>query len=536
MNGRKQKTLILFSVAQIIIVVLFSVVTFFTLKQLSSANKDLKNIAEVSIPTITQASSLNNQIQLLAIATSSLANANSEPARLLSEREISNAFYKINEGAMERRPGSDYLSKQMLIVNAEIQELAELVELKITQQAQLTASLNTFYRNIDEVYQLAYKQKIDQRLEANLLKILKTTSVLNQLKKLNDIRRVEEDILLLIQASQSLLNNSNLVLNQKLESLKTSVISDSGFIAQKINALRLTARTRGRDNFVRNLIADVASNLQYRTQLINKEVKRNAQVVSNRVNKQAHITFLTGAMVVLISVLLISFMYRKLIVRLVSLANQVEMASEGKLDKISMSGNDEISNLSDKFDMYLNTVRKQNNALRELSLSDPLTAIPNRRAFNNHLSDAINMSRRNHWSLSVLLIDVDYFKPYNDYYGHAFGDSCLRLVAEKLNDIVSRNTDFCARYGGEEFVCILPNTDAEGARMKAEELRKAVQDMNIPHLKSDIEDCITVSVGAATFPFQITSTFTQDQIVEEADKALYEAKASGRNRCSYHVI
>jgi diguanylate cyclase (GGDEF)-like protein len=171
-----------------------------------------------------------------------------------------------------------------------------------------------------------------------------------------------------------------------------------------------------------------------------------------------------------------------------------------------------------------------------MALTDPLTSIPNRRAFDEQIRKLIALSLRNEWELTILLIDIDFFKPYNDNYGHSDGDACLRLVASQLNNVVVRNTDFCARYGGEEFVCLLPNTGSDGAKLKAEALRLAIENMHIPHISSKVSSVVTVSVGAATFPFSTNRNWTADTVVQQADKALYQAKAQGRNRCSYFSV
>lgn len=105
-----------------------------------------------------------------------------------------------------------------------------------------------------------------------------------------------------------------------------------------------------------------------------------------------------------------------------------------------------------------------------------------------------------------------------------------------MNSVVSRDTDFCARYGGEEFVCLLPNTLATGAKTKADALRLAIESMQVPHIGSIASDAVTVSMGAATFPFSKDRNWSADIIIEQADKALYQAKAEGRIRCSYFSV
>jgi diguanylate cyclase (GGDEF)-like protein len=133
----------------------------------------------------------------------------------------------------------------------------------------------------------------------------------------------------------------------------------------------------------------------------------------------------------------------------------------------------------------------------------------------------------------MIILDVDSFKLYNDNYGHTKGDECLKAVAMELNNVVARNTDFCARYGGEEFVAILPNTDEKGARVKAQEIRNAIEALDIAHGKSPVSSVITASLGVATADFACQREWSLTAIFNSADKALYEAKSSGRNCCVY---
>jgi len=171
-----------------------------------------------------------------------------------------------------------------------------------------------------------------------------------------------------------------------------------------------------------------------------------------------------------------------------------------------------------------------------LSMTDPLTGIPNRRAFEIKLIDAVGQARRSRSSLTILLADVDFFKAYNDHYGHTEGDNCLKLVAKQLHATVVRNTDFCARYGGEEFICILPDTQPEGAKIKAEQIHTAIKQLDVVHAFSTVNEHLTLSLGVATFSFATVNDWSLSTIIEQADKALYEAKNSGRNKSCFSVL
>ena len=224
---------------------------------------------------------------------------------------------------------------------------------------------------------------------------------------------------------------------------------------------------------------------------------------------------------------------KRIILRLIALTNLVEKNSE---EVASFEGSDEISRLAKTFALYFERVKSQETELIRLSLSDPLTNIPNRRAFKMEMEKAIAMSKRYDWPLTVVILDVDSFKLYNDNYGHPKGDECLKAVAIGLNEVITRNTDFCARYGGEEFVAILPNTDEKGAKVKAEEIRDAIESLGIEHSKSTVSPVITASLGVATVNFVNHHNWTLTSILNTADRALYDAKTGGRNRCVFSSL
>ncbi|TRX03522.1 diguanylate cyclase [Candidatus Methylobacter oryzae] len=177
-------------------------------------------------------------------------------------------------------------------------------------------------------------------------------------------------------------------------------------------------------------------------------------------------------------------------------------------------------------------LKQQADLLESLSLLDALTGIPNRRRFDEALATELKLAIRNAKSLSLLMIDIDHFKQFNDYYGHSAGDECLKMVAAELSKSVLRPRDLVARYGGEEFVAILPGTDRLSALQIAERLRKNIQKLGLPHAYSGAGSVVTISVGAAT-QAKITKNFLPQMLRDAADKALYMAKGR-RNRVCFH--
>ncbi|HEH9428271.1 TPA: membrane-associated sensor domain-containing protein [Aeromonas sobria] len=164
--------------------------------------------------------------------------------------------------------------------------------------------------------------------------------------------------------------------------------------------------------------------------------------------------------------------------------------------------------------------------LDQLAKQDPLTGVANRRHFNIELERALAHSQENGAPLSLILIDVDYFKRFNDHYGHQVGDMCLKEVAQALKRSVRTPSDLVARYGGEEFVLLLPNTDSEAATAVAQRLQDGLASLQLEHLASDVAPWVTVSQGIAS----IVSGEGANQLLERADQALYRAKESGRNQ------
>lgn len=168
-----------------------------------------------------------------------------------------------------------------------------------------------------------------------------------------------------------------------------------------------------------------------------------------------------------------------------------------------------------------------NQELRRLTSLDGLTGIANRRHFDEILEREWRRTMRRGDELSILMCDIDYFKNYNDHYGHQDGDECLCLVAQALNEAMDRGGDLLARYGGEEFIAALPGTPPGGALFVAERMRRAVADLKLPHAGSPFGH-ITASFGiASTVPTAESSTRS---LVGNADRALYQAKLEGRNR------
>lgn len=180
------------------------------------------------------------------------------------------------------------------------------------------------------------------------------------------------------------------------------------------------------------------------------------------------------------------------------------------------------------------TLKFQSDLLRKLVFLDGLTGVYNRRYFDQQIFTEWSRASRNQSPLSLILLDVDYFKRFNDQYGHQAGDDALRMVAHALKSCLRRPADLVARYGGEEFGCILPETSYEDALVIAQELERKVRELAVPHASTSLESVITVSLGLATRPGNAEGDV--GALIGLADSLLYEAKRNGRARVCSGVL
>lgn len=179
-------------------------------------------------------------------------------------------------------------------------------------------------------------------------------------------------------------------------------------------------------------------------------------------------------------------------------------------------------------------LKRMRDQLADLAMTDALTGLGNRRLLEKLLQSEIQQLARNGEWLSFIMLDIDFFKQFNDTYGHLDGDRSLRMVAAALRRSVHRDGDVCARYGGEEFACILPRTDHAGAMSVAEEMRRQVELMGIPNLGSRVSPVVTVSIGVATG--RCDPALPMEMWISNADRMLYHSKQTGRNRITGEVF
>lgn len=245
-------------------------------------------------------------------------------------------------------------------------------------------------------------------------------------------------------------------------------------------------------------------------------------------NQQLTTTASFIAITFIILLLILILFNRGIFMPLRNMLGGIERYRRGDVDtRITPSGLREPFTLGETFNSMIEQLQHDFNELERYSNIDGLTGLSNRRYFEQRLHEEWSRSIRHQSPLALLFIDIDYFKRYNDHYGHLRGDDCLRRVSQAIQHAVKRDIDVAARYGGEEFVIMLPGTDIAGAEQVARELQKAIRKLHIEHSGSNVEPFVTLSIGIASFIPRFPDK--PDSLVHAADKALYKAKDRGRN-------
>lgn len=239
-----------------------------------------------------------------------------------------------------------------------------------------------------------------------------------------------------------------------------------------------------------------------------------------------------GSLVLLfIIVELISFflMNRTLYKPIEHMIKQIRHVSKGELSiNVDNRGLKDFHELALNFNIMKDKLHDSMKELEQKSLMDGLTGIGNRRFFNQELEIEWRNYKRNKNNLSLIICDIDFFKTFNDTYGHLAGDACIQMVAQAINNACHRPADLSFRYGGEEFAIILPDTPPNGALHVAELIQQFIAKLEIVHNKSSVSNYVTVSIGVVTVPYEDINSI--EEFIHTADRALYQAKESGRNR------
>jgi len=526
-----------FTWALVLILLLFILLSSLAYNRLLGFESIMSQVADAKLPKVVLAGRLLGQANKLDGLARMLSRSTSKASRRIAEQAIANQIAEIRALSSEQI-NDDYLDIQLNVIRVELAEFSSLIDRKTLVEVRLQQQQKTLSKLYDEALTLSLLNNKPDSTNAdirawqlNFTQLLAhTKQALSQIR-LQTVRQTFQTLELnLVQMQEKASSGTGIDYPRSVYfngQLRALFDSEDGLLSLKIQQLRLAGRVIGRENFIHILINDYASLVEFSANEIEQAVLLQTKQTSLNMKKQTKwlgLIFLLAIIIVAIVVLLIQ---NRVVRRLVALNSIVQDKQKGEQNTLEIKGNDEISDIAHTFIEFANTIEEQRKALEHLSLSDSLTGIPNRRALDEKLLDEIQLSLRHHWPVSLLLIDVDYFKLYNDHYGHSVGDKCLQDIANTLSLVMNRTSDFVARFGGEEFVCILPDTHEQGAQKIAQKIINALADLNVAHAYSQASTHVTVSIGIAT---SIADKLrSPDDLIKDADIALYQAKDKGRN-------
>lgn len=516
--------------------VVFMLLTSFSYFQLNNVKTALDSTSKEAIPTIIAFDNIANKSAELVFYTEQLSSALTPPALRIAQQQITTEVQQISTLLGEANV-DEIVLREYEALQFELNELSALVENRLEAKSTAAIAERQVYIMFDKAREMVAEHSAsDQQLLANWFNSFSQLTIsagsLTGFSKLNEIRNARVSINELYAQIQvitrelpSKLASDAIAFNQRFSEI---VLTENGLVETRVLQLRIEGRTNGRGNFTEKLVSDFARSLNFKSSIINEQILRNAEKEEQKISLQIRLVTLFFAVSIVLFVLIAWMLRLRVINRLVLLNQQVSEATNTSELTITNT-EDEITDIAKTFETYVKTIEEQQKDLSLLAMQDGLTSIPNRRSFDKELISNYNLAVRHNQPLSILIIDVDYFKTYNDTYGHGKGDEALIEIADVLQSTLKRDVDFVARYGGEEFVCLLPSCGLDGALAIAEKLRKAVSNLKIEHSQSTIGDYITISVGGATAVDFKDIEITPEALLECADRALYMAKERGRN-------
>ncbi|MFT6779688.1 MAG: GGDEF domain-containing protein, partial [Paraglaciecola sp.] len=451
------------------ILFIFILLSYFTFTRLLSFESTLTDISDRSLPNLIRISQLYSQAARLLESTKLLSKSTSGASKRLAQKRLSINIINIRKAANNAFVNV-FLDTQLDTIVIELDEFSALIEDRVqtlgniellrAQMYNINVQAVNIKKQSSSVWVLGFSQVMTDVSKAlNEKKLQRVRFLFNQLEKqLNKLSIISGE------------GQDKAVRRQLTNQFKILLFDENGMERLKIKSLRLEGRAIGRENFVHNLIEDYLAQLS----LLTNETEQNitlqvaTSVVDMKEQTQLIRLILIGGVVFL---LIIVVLFQQRILKRISIFKQIVLNETQEFDYQTMlNGNDEITDLAEAFNKFTHTIDIQKQKLEQLSMLDGLTGIANRRALDIRLKHDIEISTRQKSSVAILLMDIDCFKQYNDNYGHSAGDQCLKDVAKIIGDSLHRDSDFVARYGGEEFVCVLPETDSEGAQMIATHL------------------------------------------------------------------
>lgn len=495
-------------------VLLFTFMISYAYKQLSETEASYKNIANDVVPTLADNGIVHSQLTALAFLISNFAQSTNLPEMRINREQVNEKIRDIERLLSTE----DALASDLAIIKNEFSALVgskeQVLSVQVAEQ-RLVGEIYTFQR--------ANFTELTTQNESGIVLLNLKVIQLTQSARLIELRKAERE---LRQAFRDLDASDALMLDtlQRLESL---LLSKDGLVSIRTVRFRDSARAAGQSNFLRRFVLDIAQDSEFRAYQFANEQADTANQFASKSNRSFNIAIALYIVSFVIGLSLILYIKARVVSRLVELNESLLKYEDQAPSESLLDSYDEIGDLARTISKQFDTIDEQKEELKRISFIDSLTQVANRRAFTERYEQLIAIAKRNELPLSILLVDVDCFKQYNDEYGHVKGDECLHDVAQAIAGLARRETDFVARYGGEEFACILVGLRNADAYDFAKQVCRSVRSLNIPHRNNDAGENVTVSVGVHTEI--IVSESSSERLIQCADTALYQAKTQGKD-------
>lgn len=532
---RRYSITMMLTFTSLLVLLLFIAMAALVQNRLGSFQHLLQNITGSAIPAVVQSSRVYSQINQLLFLTEGLSRAPSQAVRHNLYQDIQLNLQGLQNLTKTWQTGL-YQNAQLLALTEEIDNLNQLMSQRLELQNKVQNRQQQIYQLYEQVQLHTSKLTLadEQRHSLWLLEFAGVVALSgkaggsNRIMQLRQLQQqIEQQMLRQRQARMALPDNYALLAEKSDLKLRSLLLETEGLLPLRLAQLSIVGRATGRGNFVRNLVLDYARLAENSAYDISGTVLADAAQIQQQL-QQDNRQILSGALLVILFLLVaIALIHRRVVRRLEQLNHNVLLQVQGKPTAFQIEGHDEIAAIARSFAYFASTVATQQQELQQLSYTDSLTGLANRRAFELQFTQALVQSQRQQWPLTLLMIDVDCFKAYNDHYGHQAGDDTLLRIAQLLQQGINRGSDLVARYGGEEFVAILPDTNATGAAAIAAQLLQLFRQAALPHQYNLAGDYVSISIGICCI--DAASIADYDTMLRRADNALYQAKANGRN-------
>lgn len=526
-------------IVAVLITAAYSVVEFYRYRG------SLQELSAETIPSVIRNANLSAEANQLLYEAERLAAATSDPERRIAASLVQERLDRIRRATESIDEYRDRLTSALDVLDATLRELDELVARRIETVRRVDAARSGLHRFTAKVIALDSSAAAGASAAANstdsgtylLLEWSGRASRImvaaNEATGAETLRQVQEietalrtDYTALSELTAGAAPSARAQLEPLQAELSDLVFGDEGIVPVVTEQLDIAMSSAGRGNLARSLVLDFrVTSMNIFNDLVGA-VNDDVTAMERRVNRSATIFLGILGAAAIVFVAVAAHINRYVVVRLVTLNNEILRQVGGEDIEIAASGNDEITDMAESFRYYSNEVRRREAELRDLATHDELTGVNNRRHFLELAEQEIARAERMGYSLALLMIDIDRFKSINDAYGHPAGDKVIVRVAE-ICAAELRVVDVFGRFGGEEFIALLAETGAEQAVGVAGRLRAAVEASEL-----SIEDTspgLTISIGVATSP---GPSHNLTELIRRSDDALYDAKERGRNQVS----